>query len=34
MDYPFMVWTKIGILDNKIFNILVIVLFSVVSLLT
>jgi CubicO group peptidase (beta-lactamase class C family) len=34
MDYPFMVWTKIGLLDNKNFNIFLIVLFVGVPLLT
>jgi len=34
MDYPFMVWTKIGLLDNKNFNVFLIVLVVGVSLLT
>ena len=34
MDYPFMVWTKIGILDSKGFNYFLIILVSVVCLVT
>jgi hypothetical protein len=34
MDYPFMVWTRIGLLDNKNFNIFLVVLVIGVSLLT
>jgi hypothetical protein len=34
MDYPFMVWTKIGLLDNKNFNIFLIILVVGVPLLT
>ncbi|MGD0890336.1 MAG: serine hydrolase domain-containing protein [Terracidiphilus sp.] len=34
MDYPFMIWTKIGLLDNKNFNVFLIVLVVGVSLLT
>jgi CubicO group peptidase (beta-lactamase class C family) len=34
MDYPFMVWTEIGLLDSKNFNVFVIVLFLGVSLIT
>jgi CubicO group peptidase (beta-lactamase class C family) len=34
MDYPFMVWTRVGLADTKGFNIFLIVLVSLVSLVT
>jgi CubicO group peptidase (beta-lactamase class C family) len=34
MDYPFMIWTRVGLLDNKIFNLSIVTFVSVVSFLT